>query len=146
MFLRTASLPPRRPMNRPAGSLGRGLSFPSRYWMQNMPTGTHRPDTQKLSQITKLSMRLYCMHWDRYGVKMTETDSEVVFETRGLTKVYDMGEVQVHALRGIDLELYSSELVVLLGPSGSGKSTLVNILGGLRSEERRVGKEWRSGW
>ncbi|HLR32919.1 MAG TPA: ABC transporter ATP-binding protein [Fodinibius sp.] len=62
---------------------------------------------------------------------MTETDSEVVFETRGLTKVYDMGEVQVHALRGIDLELYSSELVVLLGPSGSGKSTLVNILGGL---------------
>ena len=55
----------------------------------------------------------------------------VVFQTRGLTKVYDMGEVQVHALRGIDLELYSGELVVLLGPSGSGKSTLLNILGGL---------------
>lgn len=60
-----------------------------------------------------------------------ENDAEIVFETRGLTKVYDMGEVQVHALRGIDLQLYSSELVVLLGPSGSGKSTLVNILGGL---------------
>ncbi len=42
-----------------------------------------------------------------------------------------MGEVDVHALRGIDLELQESELVVLLGPSGSGKSTLVNILGGL---------------
>lgn len=55
----------------------------------------------------------------------------VVFKTRGLTKVYGMGEVQVHALRGIDLELYSGELVVLLGPSGSGKSTLLNILGGL---------------
>ena len=56
---------------------------------------------------------------------------DVVFETRGVTKVYDMGETQVHALRGIDLELYSGELVVLLGPSGSGKSTLLNIIGGL---------------
>jgi len=59
------------------------------------------------------------------------THSDVVFEARGLTKIYDMGEVQVHALRGVDLELYSGELVVLLGPSGSGKSTLLNILGGL---------------
>jgi putative ABC transport system ATP-binding protein len=56
---------------------------------------------------------------------------DAVFEARGVTKVYDMGETQVHALRGIDLELYSGELVVLLGPSGSGKSTLLNIIGGL---------------
>lgn len=62
---------------------------------------------------------------------VTESSNNVVFRTRGLTKVYDMGEVQVHALRGIDLDLYKSELVVLLGASGSGKSTLVNILGGL---------------
>ncbi len=54
-----------------------------------------------------------------------------IFEARGLTKVYQMGEVQVHALRGVDLDLYAGELVVLLGPSGSGKSTLLNILGGL---------------
>lgn len=49
----------------------------------------------------------------------------------GLTKVYRSGEVEVHALRGVDLTLFQSELVVLLGPSGSGKSTLLNILGGL---------------
>ncbi len=62
---------------------------------------------------------------------MVESNGEVVFETQNLTKVYDMGEVQVHALRGIDLKLHRSEFVVFLGPSGSGKSTLVNILGGL---------------
>lgn len=50
---------------------------------------------------------------------------------RGVTKVYVMGEVEVHALRGVDLELHEGEFTVLLGPSGSGKSTLLNILGGL---------------
>jgi putative ABC transport system ATP-binding protein len=54
-----------------------------------------------------------------------------VFVARDITKVYHMGEVEVHALRGITLELRESEFLVLLGPSGSGKSTLLNILGGL---------------
>ena len=54
-----------------------------------------------------------------------------VFAARALTKVYQMGEVRVQALRGVDFDLYSREFVVLLGPSGSGKSTLLNILGGL---------------
>jgi len=56
---------------------------------------------------------------------------EAVFEARGVTKVYHVGEVEVHALRGVDVDLYEGEFAVLLGPSGSGKSTLLNILGGL---------------
>jgi putative ABC transport system ATP-binding protein len=55
----------------------------------------------------------------------------LVFDIRGVTKTYGEGEVAVHALRAVDLELEDHEFVVLLGPSGSGKSTLLNIVGGL---------------
>ncbi|HKS97192.1 MAG TPA: ABC transporter ATP-binding protein [Terriglobia bacterium] len=54
-----------------------------------------------------------------------------VFHVHKVSKVYRMGEVEIHALRAVDFDLYPSEFVVLLGPSGSGKSTLLNILGGL---------------
>jgi putative ABC transport system ATP-binding protein len=63
--------------------------------------------------------------------KLRVDGTETVFSAQGLTKVYTSGEVKVHALRGVDLDIQSGEVVVLLGPSGSGKSTLLNIIGGL---------------
>ena len=62
---------------------------------------------------------------------MADAERTPIFRARGLTKTYALGEVAVQALRGVDLDLYPGELVVLLGASGSGKSTLLNILGGL---------------
>ena len=64
------------------------------------------------------------------GIAVTDSRAAVI-SGRGLTKLYRMGEVEVAALRGVDLDLFEGELVVLLGASGSGKSTLLNILGGL---------------
>jgi len=62
---------------------------------------------------------------------MSDALTAPVFVARAVTKVYQMGEVTVRALRGVDFDLFGREFVVLLGPSGSGKSTLLNILGGL---------------
>ena len=57
--------------------------------------------------------------------------SEKVFTALGLTKTYTSGDVEVRALRALDLDVWAGEVVVLLGPSGSGKSTLLNIMGGI---------------
>ena len=57
--------------------------------------------------------------------------SAALFDIRELTKIYRMGEVEVHALRQVNLTLDEGQFIVLLGPSGSGKSTLLNIIGGL---------------
>jgi putative ABC transport system ATP-binding protein len=59
------------------------------------------------------------------------TTPQIVFHTEDLTKTYVSGETKIHALRGVNMELYEGEVTVLLGASGSGKSTLLNILGGL---------------
>jgi len=56
-----------------------------------------------------------------------------VFRAQGLSKTYGSGDAEVRALRGVDLEIWPGEFIVMLGPSGSGKSTLLNILGGLDS-------------
>jgi putative ABC transport system ATP-binding protein len=57
--------------------------------------------------------------------------TEAIFHICGVSKIYRMGEVEVHALRSVNLDLFEGELAVLLGASGSGKSTLLNIIGGL---------------
>jgi len=59
------------------------------------------------------------------------SESQPVFQVRQLGRTFDLGEVKIQALRGIDLEIYEGEFLVMLGASGSGKSTLLNILGGL---------------
>ncbi len=65
-------------------------------------------------------------------VMVTEAPArKPVIEIRGVTKMYKMGDIEVHALRGVDLTIYEGEFVSIMGPSGSGKSTLMNILGAL---------------
>jgi putative ABC transport system ATP-binding protein len=70
-------------------------------------------------------------------------DSGVVIRTEGLAKVYEMGSEQVHALRGIDLDIHKGEYVAIMGPSGSGKSTLMNLIGCLDSPS--TGRYWLAG-
>jgi putative ABC transport system ATP-binding protein len=58
-------------------------------------------------------------------------DNKISFKTRDLTKVYITGETEIQALRGVNVDIPSKEILVMLGPSGSGKSTFLNIIGGL---------------
>jgi putative ABC transport system ATP-binding protein len=71
------------------------------------------------------------MHPSLLPHDMTQAGAPSVFVAQNLSKTYQMGEVQVHALVDVNLSIYRGEFIVLLGPSGSGKSTLLNILGGL---------------
>ena len=69
--------------------------------------------------------------------------SGIVIKTEELTKVYEMGAEQVHALRGVDVEIRKGEYVAIMGPSGSGKSTLMNLIGCLDSPSS--GRYWLAG-
>lgn len=60
---------------------------------------------------------------------LTMTEQENVIQIENLTKVYQMGEIQVHALRGISFTVKRGEVLAIMGPSGSGKSTLMNMIG-----------------
>lgn len=57
------------------------------------------------------------------------TGQDALITLEAVTKVYDMGKEQVHALRGVDLTIHPNEYISIMGPSGSGKSTLMNIIG-----------------
>jgi putative ABC transport system ATP-binding protein len=70
-------------------------------------------------------------------------DTGVVIRTENLTKVYEMGAEQVHAISGIDVEIHKGEYVAIMGPSGSGKSTLMNLIGCLDSPSS--GRYWLAG-
>ncbi|HTQ96971.1 MAG TPA: ABC transporter ATP-binding protein, partial [Candidatus Acidoferrum sp.] len=70
-------------------------------------------------------------------------DNGIVIRTEGLTKVYQMGTEEVHALRGVDVEIRKGEYVAIMGPSGSGKSTLMNLIGCLDSPSS--GRYWLAG-
>jgi putative ABC transport system ATP-binding protein len=78
---------------------------------------------------------------DSYREDLVSTGK--VIKTEGLTKVYEMGAEQVHALRGVDVEICKGEYVAIMGPSGSGKSTLMNLIGCLDSPS--AGKYWLAG-
>lgn len=61
------------------------------------------------------------------------TEKAPVIQVKGLTKVYEIGTIEVHALRGVSFDIYEGEIVAIMGPSGSGKSTLMNMIGCLDS-------------
>jgi putative ABC transport system ATP-binding protein len=80
---------------------------------------------------------------ERAPIRQDLVTNGIVISTETLTKVYELGAEQVHALRGVDLQIRKGEYVAIMGPSGSGKSTLMNLIGCLDSPTS--GKYWLAG-
>ena len=74
---------------------------------------------------------------------MSERNNENFVELSGVTKTYHMGEVDIHAVDGIDFQITKGEFVVVVGPSGAGKTPVLNILGGMDTATK--GKVWVDG-
>ena len=79
------------------------------------------------------------------GYRQDLVDTGIVIQTQELWKTYEMGAEQLHALRGVNIEIHKGEYVAIMGPSGSGKSTLMNLIGCLDTP-RREATGWRGGW
>ena len=75
--------------------------------------------------------RLFGRNGKHQEAYVDEQGRRAVIDIRNITKVYKMGDIEVHALRGVDLRIFESEFISIMGPSGSGKSTLMNVLGAL---------------
>jgi putative ABC transport system ATP-binding protein len=87
------------------------------------------------------------MFWRKNGKKpphpADDDGRKAVIEVHDISKIYKMGDIEVHALRGVDLRVYEGECISIMGPSGSGKSTLMNILGCL--DQPTAGQYWLDG-
>jgi ABC-type lipoprotein export system ATPase subunit len=89
------------------------------------------------------------MTWEQ-GRQLIRQSKEIVMETKpfvlcdNLVKIYNIAELKVVALQGLNLEIEQGEMMALIGPSGAGKSTLLNVIGGLDAPS--AGSMWVAGW